>query len=77
MESSEKVKRLTRRRFVNRSISAVAGLTLASYLPVWAWKRNKKPLNILFLMSDQHRPDALSIYGDSHAITPTLDRLAE
>lgn len=76
MESSVKTKRLTRRRFVNRSISAIAGLTLASYIPVWAWRRNKKPLNILFLMCDQHRPDALSIYGDSHAITPALDRLA-
>jgi arylsulfatase A-like enzyme len=32
--------------------------------------------NILFLMADQHRPDALGRYGDHHAITPALDSLA-
>ncbi len=36
----------------------------------------KRPLNILFLMCDQYRPDALSSYGDPCAITPALDSLA-
>jgi choline-sulfatase len=32
--------------------------------------------NVLLLMADQHRPDALGRYGDSNAITPALDSLA-
>ncbi len=32
--------------------------------------------NILFLMSDQQRPDSLGCYGDSIAETPNLDSLA-
>lgn len=33
--------------------------------------------NILFLMSDEHRPDATGYAGDSVIRTPTLDRLAQ
>eukprot|EP01147_Barroeca_monosierra_P002840 gene2841-5678_t len=33
--------------------------------------------NILFLMADQMRADALNIYGNKHALTPNLDRLAK
>jgi arylsulfatase A-like enzyme len=33
--------------------------------------------NILFLMTDQHRIDSLGCYGNPHAQTPNLDRLAE
>ena len=73
----DKSKELNRRSFVRKSISALAGLSLATSIPAWAWKRkSKKPLNILFLMCDQYRPDALSAYGDINAITPTLDKLA-
>jgi arylsulfatase A-like enzyme len=32
--------------------------------------------NVLFLMTDQHRTDALGCYGNPHARTPNLDRLA-
>ncbi|MEW1861254.1 sulfatase-like hydrolase/transferase [Streptomyces sp. NPDC088194] len=32
--------------------------------------------NILFLMTDQHRIDTISAYGNPHARTPNLDRLA-
>lgn len=37
---------------------------------------NNKP-NILFLMTDQQRPDSLGCYGSDIAITPNLDKLAE
>ncbi|PSL06682.1 arylsulfatase A-like enzyme [Haloactinopolyspora alba] len=32
--------------------------------------------NILFLMTDQHRADTLGAYGNTRAVTPTLDELA-
>ncbi len=35
-----------------------------------------KPKNVLFLMTDQHRPSALSINGNTPARTPNLDALA-
>lgn len=38
---------------------------------------NATPPNILFLMTDQQRPDSLGCYGDEVALTPNLDRLAE
>ncbi len=39
-------------------------------------RTNRLP-NILFLMSDEHRPDLLGYAGDSVVRTPNLDRLAE
>jgi choline-sulfatase len=36
-----------------------------------------KPPNILFLMSDEHRPDVTGYEGDAVIRTPTLDHLAE
>ncbi|GAA4200131.1 sulfatase-like hydrolase/transferase [Actinocatenispora rupis] len=35
------------------------------------------PHNVLFLMTDQHRTDAIGCYGNPHARTPNLDGLAE
>ena len=37
---------------------------------------NARP-NILFICTDQQRFDSLGCYGNEHAITPTLDRLAK
>lgn len=34
------------------------------------------PRNVLLIMSDEHRPDALSCAGHSMVRTPTLDGLA-
>lgn len=34
------------------------------------------PRKILFLMTDQHRPDGLGLFGDPYAKTPALDQLA-
>ncbi|RVX38484.1 arylsulfatase A-like enzyme [Nonomuraea polychroma] len=33
-------------------------------------------MNLLFLMTDQHRVDTLGCYGNPHVATPSLDRLA-
>ncbi|MGH9672651.1 MAG: sulfatase family protein [Bryobacteraceae bacterium] len=35
-----------------------------------------RPKNVLFLLSDQHKPSALSLLGDHHARTPHIDSLA-
>jgi len=37
----------------------------------------RKPPNILFLMSDEHRADVTGYEGDAVIHTPTLDWLAE
>ena len=37
----------------------------------------KRPKRILFLMTDQHRPDGLGLFGDPYAVTPALDQLAQ
>ena len=37
----------------------------------------RKPPNILFLMSDEHRADVTGYEGDAVLRTPTLDWLAE
>lgn len=36
-----------------------------------------EPMNVLLIMSDEHRPDALGCAGDSTVGTPTLDGMAE
>ena len=36
----------------------------------------QRPKNVLFLLSDQHRPHALGVDGDPYARTPNLDALA-
>ncbi len=36
----------------------------------------KMPLNVLFIMSDQHNAHALGCYGNTEIKTPSLDRLA-
>jgi choline-sulfatase len=35
-----------------------------------------RPKNVLFLLSDQHRPSSMSLLGDPYAKTPNLDALA-
>lgn len=39
-------------------------------------QETEKP-NLIFLLADQHRADVLGFEGDSQALTPNLDRLAE
>src|SRR5438477_7475878 len=60
-----------------RMLSAMAGAPFV--LPSHSRAQTKpsgKPRNVLLLMSDQHRPHAISIDGDPVARTPNLDALA-
>ncbi|HTM48233.1 MAG TPA: sulfatase [Bryobacteraceae bacterium] len=59
---------ITRRQ----SLKAVAGAALASS----ACSRPKSRPNILYIMTDDHVPGAMSCYGNRILQTPSLDRLA-
>lgn len=65
---------ITRRQAMTLMAGTVAAL--ASARPNWARAKSKKPLNVLLLMADQYRPDALSKFGDPNALTSNLDALA-
>ena len=57
---------MTRKQFL-----ALSAGTLASRI---AFGQNR-PKNVLLLLGDQHKPDALGIDGDPAARTPNLDAL--
>lgn len=73
-EKKNLIEHSSRRDFLSM-LGAGAATTLLPRLG-WALNPKKRPLNILFLVCDQYRPDALSRYGDPYAITPSLDSLA-
>ena len=62
---------LTRKNFLGLSASGM----LPAQVPRVAGAK-ARPMNVLFLLSDQHRPSALGIEGDPLAHTPHLDALA-
>src|SRR6185369_16217512 len=59
---------LTRRN----SLKALTGAALAST----ACSRSERRPNILYIMTDDHVPGAMSCYGNKILQTPNLDRLA-
>lgn len=68
----------TRREFLTRGASALAGLTMLGGLPgvaSCAKDPQKKP-NILFVFADQFRNCSLGCMGDKDIRTPNLDSLA-
>jgi choline-sulfatase len=67
---------LTRRRFLGTLGTSVATAALTGCAGV-PKRRERAPRNILFLMCDQHRFNAMGHSGNPHAVTPTLDGLAE
>jgi len=68
--------RPTRREVLKAAGLAAAGLTAGGPLLAATGGKHARPKNILFLMCDQHRPDALGCYGDPYALTPNLNKLA-
>jgi arylsulfatase len=67
--------RISRRRFLEAGAGAVAGAALASAARSATSAPARRP-NVLFLMDDQHRGDALGVAGNPLIATPNLDRLA-
>ncbi len=66
---------LTRRSFVKMVGLGVGGIMASKSLVADAAPKSKKP-NLLFIMTDQQRWDALSIAGNNVLETPNLDWLA-
>jgi len=68
---------VTRREFLKRTSLVSAGVVtyLAASKGLMAKKNHKK--NLLFIMTDQQRYDALSLAGNSVLQTPNLDRLGK
>ncbi len=67
--------KLTRRNFVKMVGLGVGGIMASRSLVADVAPKSKKP-NLLFIMTDQQRWDALSIAGNKVLETPNLDRLA-
>ena len=63
---------MTRKQFLN---IAAAGLSARAARSFQA-NAPSRPKNVLLLMSDQHRRDAIGVAGDTVARTPNLDALA-
>jgi arylsulfatase A-like enzyme len=66
----------SRREFLKALGLGAASLTLGSSLCAGANRRTSRPVNLLFIMTDQQRFDALSVAGNGILKTPNLDRLA-
>jgi choline-sulfatase len=62
---------MTRKQFLNTTAATAAAP--AVHLPA---QTRGRPKNVLFLLSDQHKPLALSLLNHPYARTPNLDALA-
>jgi arylsulfatase A-like enzyme len=71
----------TRREFLKNAGSVAISGSLLSRLPSGVTasqiKSERKPPNIIFIMTDDHASHALSCYGSKINKTPNLDRLAK
>lgn len=63
---------LTRKQFLKAGVATpLAGSARSAAAP-----SNTRPKNVLFLMTDQHKPDCLAVEGDHVVRTPYLDAFA-
>jgi len=65
---------MTRRDFLSTIGAASLGLSMSAN--VWSRAESDRPVNLLFIMTDQQRWDALSMAGNKILDTPHLDGLA-
>lgn len=65
---------LGRREFLGTTAAATLGLSLGA---LQARAQETRPLNVLFILTDQHRRDCVGAYGNEEVKTPNLDRIAE
>jgi len=69
---------MNRRQFLKTtSVAAAAGLLGCQGVESFAKKGANKPLNVLFIMTDQHNANALGCYGSSEVKTPNLNKIAK
>ncbi|MEK7755325.1 MAG: hypothetical protein AAB654_25600 [Acidobacteriota bacterium] len=64
---------MTRNQFLS---GGAAGLAVPRISMAAGGQSGSRPKNVLFLLSDQHKPRALGLFGDPYARTPNLDALA-
>ena len=67
---------VNRREFLAASTQAVAGAAFAQAIPRAAGAKQQSRPNVLWLIADQWRAQALGVNGDPNARTPVIDRLA-
>lgn len=67
---------ITRRDFIKAAGGFVSATALSPSLVSDAFAAGDKPLNILFLQTDQHCQSVMGCYGNSYVQTPNLDKLA-
>lgn len=67
---------ITRKQFLAAG-AAAASAPLAQTKAVGQAKGGSRPKNVLFLMTDQHKPDCLGVEGDRVARTPNIDAFAK
>lgn len=65
---------MDRRQFVRKVAAAGVGVLVGR--AVWRAEGAQQPPNFLFIMTDQHRIDAMGAYGNRAIQTPHLDALA-
>jgi choline-sulfatase len=65
---------ITRKQFLGIAAAGLAGRAVSASASQSATA--SRPKNVLLLMSDQHRRDAMGVAGDPVARTPSLDALA-
>jgi arylsulfatase A-like enzyme len=66
---------MNRREFLHGSAQTLAATGIAGRLPVSALAPAQRP-NVIWLIADQWRAQALGVNGDPNAHTPVLDRMA-
>ena len=69
-------RRTTRRRFLISAAKTAAPLGLAALPRATAGAESRRPPNVLWIVTDDHRPDSLGVTGPAWLRTPNLDRIA-
>lgn len=58
------------------NLYTLGGISALSILSACSTAKEEKPLNIIYIMTDDHTQQAMGCYGYDYANTPNLDRIA-
>ena len=58
------------------NLYTLGGISALSILGACSTAKEEKPLNIIYIMTDDHTQQAMGCYGYDYANTPNLDRIA-
>ena len=68
---------MNKKQFPQLTTMAMMALTGTTILQANAQAKEKKPLNIVYIMTDDHTAQMMSCYDKRYMHTPNLDRIAE